>query len=159
MRFRMALSTIQKHSQVLVYRPEEFSFDVEPVQSGGFTSILINDLNLEVDAVGRIISVWGLCPHTRWIEANVSPPDAAFQDVFVSNVQLFQGISLQLDHALCSPVYVDPLSGWIRIQSQVPGAHSATLLPGVIFEMSDQGQFSSLWLLPRRPSKASNASL
>jgi hypothetical protein len=49
---------------------------MEPTPGGGFTSVLIDDLNLEVDRSGRIISVWGMCPHTRWKAATLVPSPA-----------------------------------------------------------------------------------
>lgn len=57
----------------LVYRPEEYSFDVSPVPEGGICSVLFDDLNLELNSAGKVISVWGLCPHTRWKRAVLTP--------------------------------------------------------------------------------------
>ena len=150
MRFRTDLSTHRQPDCVLVYRPKEYSFDVEPAQSGGFTSILVDDLNLEIDDLGRVISVWGLCPHTRWLEASLTPPEANFGDVFfVPDGQLSRGVSIRLNHNRYLPVHVDPGSGWVRIQGEGTPALAVKLLPGVIFEITGQGQFCSLWLMSR----------
>jgi hypothetical protein len=59
MRFRVDYSTEASTNRVLVYRPEEFSFDMEPPPTGAFTSVLVDDLNLEIDADGKVLSVWG----------------------------------------------------------------------------------------------------
>jgi len=158
MRFRTKPSTHWKPSFLLVYRPEEYSFDVEPAPGGGFTSILVDDLNLEVDELGRVISVWGLCPHTRWVEAKLAPPEADFGDVFVSDVQLSRGVSIRLNHNKYLPVHVDPESGWVRIRGEgIAAASSVKLLPGVIFEITEQGQFCSLWLMSRRAMQTPEA--
>ena len=52
----------QIQNGAVVYRNHEFSFDVEPAPIRGFTSFLVNDLSLEVDDEGVLLSVWGLCP-------------------------------------------------------------------------------------------------
>jgi hypothetical protein len=57
----------------LVYRPEDYSFDVEPHDGTGFTSIMINDLQLEIDDEGKIIYVWGLCPLIQYKETEEVP--------------------------------------------------------------------------------------
>lgn len=41
----------------LVYRLEDYSFDVEPLDGTGDTSIMINDLQLEIDHEGKIMYV------------------------------------------------------------------------------------------------------
>ena len=45
----------------LVYRSEDYSFDVEPLDGSGDTSIMINDLQLEIDHEGKIM--YGDCAH------------------------------------------------------------------------------------------------
>jgi hypothetical protein len=39
----------------LVYRDEDYSFDIEPLDGSGVSSIMINDLQLEIDDEGKII--------------------------------------------------------------------------------------------------------
>ena len=46
----------------LIYRDEDYSFDVEPLYGTGESSIMINDLQLEIDHEGRVLYAWGLCP-------------------------------------------------------------------------------------------------
>ncbi len=52
----------------LVYRAEDYSFDIEPLDGTGDASIMINDLQLEIDDEGRVIYVWGLCPLIKYEE-------------------------------------------------------------------------------------------
>jgi hypothetical protein len=73
MRFRTELAKAVATNSSLVYRPEEFSFDITPAPLSGFTSVLLDDLNLEVDETGKVVSVWGLCPHTRWNDSLLTP--------------------------------------------------------------------------------------
>jgi hypothetical protein len=150
MKFRITRSDSRQTSLTLVYRPQEFSFDVEPSPGRGWTSILVDDLNLELDEAGKVISVWGLCPHTRWQQARLTPPDADFGDVVaVSDVPLSRGASVRLNHDTYLPVHVDPESGWIRIRGDCIPASSVKLLAGVILEFTEAGDFCALWLMTR----------
>src|SRR5438552_1910243 len=82
MRFRVDTSQNRRPNSLLLYRPEEYSFDTEPRSIGSFTSVLVDDLNLEIDEVGRILAIWGMCPHTRWMTAPLVPPKAEAGEVF-----------------------------------------------------------------------------
>ena len=81
LRFRIDRSVRRTPNSVLVYRPEEYSFDMEPAPSRSFTSVLVDDLNLEIDEAGKVISVWGMCPHTRWVETTLARPEAERGDI------------------------------------------------------------------------------
>jgi hypothetical protein len=137
-------------NNVLVYRPEEYSFDLEPAPCRGFTSILIDDLSLEIDDAGRVISVWGLCPHTRWTQATLAPPQADFGEIFfVPDAPLLPGVSIRLNLDRQLPVAFDRISGWLRIHGKGVPRKAIRPLPNVILEVDDQGQFCSIWLRPR----------
>jgi hypothetical protein len=149
MHFRIDLSRHQASNGILIYRPNEYSFAVVPTPSNGFTSVLLDDLNLEVNEVGKVISVWGMCPHTRWTPAILTPPDAPFGDIFfVPDVPLSRGISLRLNRDGYLPVRVDPKSGWMLIQAPGKPVSSVKLLSGVIFEISEEGLLCAIWLRP-----------
>jgi hypothetical protein len=138
--FRIDRTSSRTSNSILVYRPEEYSFDVEPSPGRSFTSLLLDDLNLEVDDAGRIISVWGMCPHTRWQSARLTAPQASFGELFVvPYVPLSQG-----------PVHLDSESRWVRVGGQETPAASVKLLPGVIFDLTEEGQISALWLRPHK---------
>lgn len=153
MRFRIDRSTHRAPNSVLIYRPEEYSFDVDPAPGRSFTSVLLDDLNLEIDATGRVVSVWGLCPHTRWVPTKLAPPEAAFGEIFfVPDAALLPGVSIPLNHNSYLPVQVDQASGWVRIAgpgTSTASASSVRLLPGIIFEVTEQGQLCALWLKPQ----------
>ena len=131
----------------MLYRPEEYSFDTEPRSIGSFTSVLVDDLNLEIDEVGRILAIWGMCPHTRWMTAPLVPPKAEAGEVFfVPDGPLSRGVSIRLHRGTYLPVFVDNESGWVRIQGEGTSALSVEPLIGAIFEITKEGQLCSLWL-------------
>jgi hypothetical protein len=57
MHFRVAKFIDRIPNNSLLYRPEEYSFDVSPVPEGGIWSVLFDDLNLELNGAGKVISV------------------------------------------------------------------------------------------------------
>jgi len=132
---------------------------MNPTPSGGFTSALLDDLNLELDIEGRVISVWGLCPHTRWKEADLMPPDAEFGELFVvPSVPLKAGVSVPINDKKYWPVLVDPSSGWVRVTSEATATATAAvgttslvkIMPGVIVQITEEGKLAGLWLRPER---------
>jgi hypothetical protein len=150
MHFRIDRLRHQTPNSALVYRPDEYSFAVVPAPSG-FTSVLVDDLNLELNEGGKVISVWGMCPHTRWLPATLTPPDAPCGDIFfIPDEPLSRGISLQLNRDRYLPVLIDRKSGWILIQAPGKPVSSVKFLSGVIFEITEQGQLCAIWLKPKQ---------
>ena len=150
MRFRIDLGEASVQDSSLVYRPHEYSFDTVSSQRGGVTSVLLNDLNLEMDNSNRVIAIWGMCPHTRWVERALVPPMAQSGSLIVSSEEPFlPGVSVRMNGEKRFPVYVDRKVGWIQVKGTLRPSVAVMLLPGVIFEMTECGQFCSLWLMPK----------
>jgi putative transposase len=151
LRFRTELAKAVVSISYLVYRPEEFSFDVTPAPLSGFTSILLDDLNLEVDETGKVISIWGLCPHTRWNDAPLAPPEAVCGQLFVlTDTPLERAISIRLTpERKYLPTFVDRSRGWVKVQGAANPKSAVMIIPGVIFEIGNRGEFCSLWLHPK----------
>jgi hypothetical protein len=150
MKFRASLATGGIPNRVLIYRANEYSFDVTPSASDAFASALLDDLNLELDVNGKVVSIWGMCPHTRWKEAALSPPSAIFGEVyFVPDTPLVRGVSTRLNNdKKYRPVLVDLAAGWVCVQGEGAAASSVKILPGVIIEITAQGDLCALWLKP-----------
>jgi hypothetical protein len=137
--------------RTLLYRMGEYSFDTTPSYNRGFTSALLDDLHLELDDSNRIISVWGLCPHTRWIDSDLAPPAAQQNSlILVSDRPLVRGVSIPINTEKYLPVYADPKSGWVQIKEGRTPTKAVTIFSGVIFELTDEGHFCSLWLKAER---------
>lgn len=150
MHFRATDGPIRRPNSVLIYRHDEFSFDVEPAPIGAFTSVLINTVSLELDVAGQVISVWGLCPYSRWKPANLKPSNARSGDVFcVTDAPLVRGVSLQMTDE-CWPVFADASSGWVRVTGKSRASSSTEILPGIILDIDQRGQLSALWLKPQK---------
>jgi hypothetical protein len=150
MKFKALPTAAGTSNFTLIYRADECSFDTDPAPIGAFTSVLLDDLSLEIDACGRIISVWGLCPYTRWKRASLVRPREEVGDVFfMPDGPLVRGVSIQVNKSGYWPVYVDPSSGWVRVTGEFAAALAVNILPGVTVEITSQGDIAALWLKPK----------
>jgi hypothetical protein len=137
-------------NSALVYRPADYSLDTEPSYTGGFTSALINDLNLELDKNGKVVSVWGMCPATRWLEKPLVPPDAEHADIFlIPDSPLVRGVAVNLVGGAYLSTYVDWASGWVCVEGSGTPSMSIEILPSVRVQIDSSGQFCALWLRPK----------
>jgi hypothetical protein len=151
MKFRTVLRIGAIPNNILVYRADEFSFDTEPAPVAGFTSILVNDLNLEVDDAGRVISVWGVCPYTQWKRVSLTPPVADLGEAFViSEAPLSRGVSTRLNPQNRWGTFADPTSGWVCIKSDNLCDSATKILTGIILETSQGGDLCAIWLKPEQ---------
>jgi hypothetical protein len=151
MRFQVANLGHRIPNSSLIDRPEDYSFEVTPVPEGGYTSVLLDDLNLELNAAGKVISIRGLCPHTRWKESVVTPPQAEFGEItFVPDSPLARSISVPLNKEKYLTTLFDKTSGWVHIVRDGSVALNIKILDGVIFGLTEQGNLCGLWLKPQK---------
>jgi hypothetical protein len=134
MRFQIVKPTGQTAGSRLVYREKDYAFDIEPTV-GGFTSVLVNDISLEVDESGRVVSVWGYCPYVSWITSELNPPVADAGDVIVQPKEpLHKGASVPVIENRRMPVLADPVSRWVYISSGRPPVLSIQVFRDVILQ-------------------------
>jgi hypothetical protein len=152
MRFRTIFPAGTISKNVLVYREDEHSFDIVP-RPDNFTSLLINDLNLELNEQGRVTSVWGLCPYTTWESAKLNPPAAKFGNVlYVTESPLAPGVSIRLSRDRW-PVFVDASSGWVHVDGGSQAGSAIEILAGVVLEIDGPNGLYGIWLKPEKLPK------
>jgi len=150
MRLRATQTAPEMTNSVLLYRPQEYSFDLTPAPLAGYTSFLLDDLNIEVDIHGKVVSIWGMCPHTRWINTPLIAPKAAYGELFIeSDTPLQRGVSTHIFSKKYLPTFVDRNSGWVQVRVASNVDSAVMVLPGVVFEISTCGKLCSLWLHPQ----------
>lgn len=54
----------------LVYAIGDHSFNFDPQAGNPVTSLLVNDVQIEIDKDGKALYVWGFCPSANWLEIN-----------------------------------------------------------------------------------------
>ena len=135
----------------LVYRPEDYSFDVEPFDGTGDTSIMINDLQMEIDHEGKIMYVWGLCPLIKYEETGEFPCKYKSASlVAVLDKPLIPGISFRLNKDRRWPIYINRKKGWVCIgDPKIKDKQLIEFAPNCVAAMDGQ-EFIAVWLHPKK---------
>jgi hypothetical protein len=135
----------------VIYRPQEGSFDVETSHASlpsAFTSVQVNELQLQLDEQGRVLYADGYCPHFGWCETRATPPSASRAALFVRDVNFVAGVSVAISTSRW-PVSVNRKMGWVCIGEQLPSASciAVEFATGSI-ALVDGGALKSVWLKP-----------
>lgn len=137
---------------LVIYRPQEGSFDVETPHASlpsAFTSVQVNELQLQLDEQGRVLYADGYCPHFGWCETQATPPSTHRAALFVKDVDFVAGVSVALSTSRW-PVSVNRKMGWVCIGEQRPSAScSAIEFATGCIALVDGGSLKSIWLKPK----------
>jgi len=135
----------------LVYRAEDYSFDIEPLEGTGDASIMINDLQLEIDYEGKIMYVWGLCPLVKYEKTNEFP--SAYQIgrlVAVLDTPPTLGVSYRLNENHRWPIYINKKKGWVCLGNpKIKDMCLIEFAPSCIATM-DKEELVAVWLHPKK---------
>lgn len=132
----------------LVYVSDDLSFDTVDRRTQGVSSILINDINIELSGGGEAIAVWGLSPQSSWQQGNVAKPESQLGKVLFRHA-LTPGVSIRVTRpSEYWPVTYDPSSGWIYVglDSGVPN-RAIEFVSACVVGLRE-GQVCGLWLHP-----------
>ena len=145
---------IKKHEKIhnysILYRSEDLSFDAEPLEEGGITSIMINDLQLQINEKGEIIYVWGYCPLFKHEETNQAPKNYESNTLIaVLDKPLIPGVSYRLNEDERWPIYINNKKEWICIGNpNTKGKKMIEFVPNCIATMDGQ-DLIAIWVHPK----------
>jgi hypothetical protein len=143
---------------VLTYDYSEFGFSFDPqsgdslrdrVGSQGVTSASVDTLQLEIDIESReVLFAWGYFPLARSGESELIPPSFPVGRVMmIPDRPLQPGVSFDISEERWESV-LDPVSGWVLIQSGKGGrAEFTEVADGICLGIRD-GDLVSVWLKP-----------
>lgn len=132
---------------ILKYSEKEYSFQTDsPDKIEGFTSLLVNDLNLEINDEGIVCFVWGLCPHTAWGSTDATPGNIKTGLLKISGVELIPGVSKRINSERW-PVVLNRKKGWICIGDVNAQGAEIKFAPGAVAVIEAEN-LKSLWLQP-----------
>ena len=133
----------------LVYRPEDYSFDREPHDGTGFTSIMINDLQLEIDDEGKVMYVWGLCPLIQYEKTDAFPLKyKACSLIAILDKPPVPGISYRLNEDRRWSIYINKKRGWVCLgDPETKDKQLVEFAPHCIATMNGQ-ELIAVWLHP-----------
>lgn len=133
----------------LVYRSEEYSFDVEPSQKPGTYSLMIKDLFLELDESCSLMYTWGLCPLDNVNETQIYPKNILDCSLRISECKnLIPGVPFRVNESKKWSVYFNPTKGWVCVGNPVDTVSFFRFAPDSILAL-DKKQIVALWLFPR----------
>ena len=131
----------------LIYHRSQRSFDVEPRPERGVASLLINDIQIEMDDEGRLIYVWGLCPHESWTRATLAPPSAKTGRLHYFGGEVVPGVSERLNVSNRWGVINDISSCWMCIGDENAQGEGIEFAPGAVAVLKEE-HLVALWLRP-----------
>ena len=132
----------------LVYSADDFSFDTINRRIPGATSVLVNDIQIELSIDHLAIAVWGMCPHTTWKKGHVFKPMSKLGSLWFEG-DLTPGISIRVTQpSEYWPVIFDPHSGWLNIgHGLLADDHAIEFVKGCIVTLRG-GEIANLFLQP-----------
>jgi hypothetical protein len=133
----------------LIYRTADRAFDVNPRPDDGGVSLLVNDVQIELDEDGTLLFVWGFCPHESWLTAPLPVPLGKSVALRWSGSPLVPGVSRRLNPNARWPVTHDPTTGWICVGNPAAEGERLAFAPGSILVLHE-GMLTVLWLHPRQ---------
>lgn len=150
MKFLIKESPIEKNFS-LIYCEEEYSFDTERHNDNGCTSIMINDLQLEIDEDGKVLYVWGLCPLIKYKDINAIPVNYHSNALIaLLDKSPVPGISYKLNALERWPIYINKQIGWICIGDPIlDGKQLVEFAPKCIAALANQ-EITAIWLQPKQ---------
>ena len=144
----------KKQNFSLIYRSEDYSFDIEPLEESGVTSIMINTLQLEIDDYGEIIYVWGYCPLIKYEETDEVPRGYnAYTLIAQLDDQPIPGISYSLSEDARWSIYINKKKGWVCLGNpQTKNRKLVEFAPNCVAAMDGQ-ELTAVWLHPKNLPK------
>ncbi len=140
----------------LIYHSEQYSFDVEPRTETGITSLVINDLQLEIDESGRILCAWGFCPYQNWKYTDSLPPSFTPGSLAIDiEIEIVPGVSHRLTKPGEWPIFVNSKAGWVCV-GKLDSPHRANSVEFSTNSIAvlEDGLLKAIWLHPEQLPEA-----
>lgn len=130
---------------------DDYFFYIEPYAHMGDSHLMINDLELELDDDGTIMSVSGLCPLLEYEKIDEAPEKyEKYALVALLNITLTPGVGYRLnDFTNWWPIYINKKKGWVCVGNpDMKNKHLVEFAPGCIATL-DGEELIALWLHPK----------
>lgn len=145
MKFKIEDTVSRAREFEFIYRPDEYSIDFVGDNEASFGGVLINDLAFEINKLGEVIFLSGLCPHNRWIYRLLEPPIGRDGRLLIENgSSLTRGVYHRVNDDRDWPVYVDPTNKTLCIGNPESEGKPCSFLPGATIVLEASGP-SALW--------------
>jgi hypothetical protein len=147
MRFKVEYTGMTEN-RLLIYRPEEHSFDTEPIEHRINFDIVVNKLNLTSIDDNKIVQVWGFCGLDTSMKSNYNVPQYKKGALKVID-DLEPGFSYSI-YKEEQPVYINVQTGWLCIGNPEKKGNAVEFIRNCVAVIDDNQNLISLWLKPDR---------
>lgn len=137
--------------ELVYYQEDGHSFDVEPFVGGGFTSIVIDTLQLEIDDEGKILYVWGYCPLIDYKDIATFPKHYKSNSLIaILDKPPIPGVSQSINKKELWPIFINKKEGWVCIgDPKLEGKELIQFAPDCVAALVNQ-EMKAVWLHPKR---------
>ncbi|MDR2914057.1 MAG: hypothetical protein LBV74_04390 [Tannerella sp.] len=145
--------TGKSEQRTLIYREEEFSFDMEPWIYGLDFEIAINTLTLTI-IDGKVTQLGGFCGLNKKMKTNYNVPQSPKGELKVLQPEKYW--DKPGAHGLNKedwPVHVNIQTGWVCIGNPEERGNAVEFINNCVAVIDDNKEFVSLWLKPERLPK------
>lgn len=132
--------------RLLMYIPEECSFDMKPIIHELDLELILNKITLSV-VDERIVQVWGFCGLNESIKSDCKVPDYKRGSLKVEH-NLNPGFAYGINDNEDYPIYVNVRTGWVCIGDPERKNNAVEFINNCVAVIDDDNQFVSLWLKP-----------
>lgn len=135
--------------RLLMYIPEEYSFDMEPIVSEIDFELILNKLSLSV-VDDRIIQLWGFCGLDKSMKSNHQVPEYRRGILRVEhNLKFGFAYGINDDDNYEYPIYINVQTGWVCIGDPEKKGNAVEFINNCVTVIDDDNEFVSLWLKPQ----------
>jgi hypothetical protein len=143
-------NTGNSEQRTLIYREDEFSFDMEPWVHEIDFDITINTLTLTV-VDSKVIQLSGFCGLNKNMRTNYDVPQNKKGELKILHSEnYFGGIGCYEVNKDNLPVYVNAQTGWICIGEPQKQGNAVEFVNNCVAVIDDNQKFVSLWLKPQK---------
>lgn len=132
--------------KVLIYRDDEYSFDMEPWVNVMDIELVLNKLTLTV-VDNQIIQLSGFCGLATSMNSNICVPNYSKGKLKVEH-NLKNGFAYEI-HDEDQPVHLNTKSGWVCIGDPLKLGNTVEFIQNCVAVISGDGELLSLWLKPQ----------
>lgn len=143
MKFQIDYSKKKQHRK-LIYKINDYSFDMEPFLSIFDIDLSVNQLLCAV-VNNEITQVVGFCPYTSWEKTNYDVPDYSEGALKILD-DLEPGFSYRVNNTNW-PVFVNILTGWVCLGNPKSKGEAVEFIDNCV-AIIYKGNLISLWLRP-----------
>ncbi|MEM7548056.1 MAG: hypothetical protein AAF363_00170 [Bacteroidota bacterium] len=132
-------------NRTLIYRENEYSFDMNPWNHAIDFELTLNKITMSV-IDDKVIQLSGFCGLTKEMDSNIRMPEYK-----KGALRLIHNLEYGFAYRICNedlPVQLNTKTGWVCIGGANKVGRGVEFIDNCVAVVGDDGFFLSLWLKP-----------